>query len=76
MLNADPMIDTPMVITDNIEEEMRRVDFEKKFARKLAAVRAVFLLSGVGVIISGGLYYRKAVTSLNNAIDEVQVGTS
>jgi hypothetical protein len=75
LLNADPMIDTPMVITDNIEE-MRHVDFEKKFARKLTAVRAVFLLSGVGVIISGGLYYGKTVTSLNNAIDETRMGTS
>eukprot|EP00804_Cyclotella_cryptica_P011550 CCRYP_012069-RA/>CCRYP_012069-RA protein AED:0.05 eAED:0.05 QI:236/1/1/1/1/1/6/761/608 len=76
VLIADPMVDTPFIITDNIEEEMRRVELEKKFLRKVTTVRAVFLLSGVGVIISGGLFYGKGVKSLNNAFAEVRLGTS
>lgn len=76
LLSADPFVDTPLVITDNIEEEMRRVELGKKFVKRVTAVRAAFLLSGVGVIISGGLFYGKAVKSLNNAFAEVRLGTS
>ncbi|KAL7516452.1 hypothetical protein ACHAWX_001473 [Stephanocyclus meneghinianus] len=76
LLSVDPIVDTPLVITDNIEGEMRRVEMEKKFVRTVTAVRAVFLLSGLGVIISGGLYYGKAVKSFNSAFDEVRVGTN
>lgn len=76
LLSVDPIVDTPLVISDNIEGEMRRVEMEKKFVRTVTAVRAVFLLSGLGVIISGGLYYGKAVKSFNSAFDEVRVGTN
>lgn len=76
LLSVDPIVDTPLVITDNIEGEMRRVEMEKKFVGTVTAVRAVFLLSGLGVIISGGLYYGKAVKSFNSAFDEVRVGTN
>lgn len=76
LLSADLVASTPMVITDVMEEEARRVELETKFARKVTAVRAAFLLSGVGVIITQGLYYGKGVNSLNNAFDEVLSASS
>eukprot|EP00579_Thalassiosira_antarctica_P000100 CAMPEP_0201866550 /NCGR_PEP_ID=MMETSP0902-20130614/1093_1 /ASSEMBLY_ACC=CAM_ASM_000551 /TAXON_ID=420261 /ORGANISM="Thalassiosira antarctica, Strain CCMP982" /LENGTH=360 /DNA_ID=CAMNT_0048391539 /DNA_START=116 /DNA_END=1198 /DNA_ORIENTATION=+ len=47
---------------------------EKKFTRTVWAVRGIFVLSGMFVIISGGIFYGKGVVSFKNSIDEVRLG--
>ncbi|KAL7531419.1 hypothetical protein ACHAXR_004030 [Thalassiosira sp. AJA248-18] len=49
---------------------------EKKFVRTVWAVRGVFVLSGMCVIISGGLFYGKGVVSFKNSLDEVQAAAN
>jgi hypothetical protein len=66
----------PLLLGNNIEEEVLREKLRKKFGRKVTAVRSTFLLSGIGVIIAGSVYYGKAVKSFNNSFDEVRVETS
>mmetsp|Transcript_32560 Transcript_32560/g.60154 ORF Transcript_32560/g.60154 Transcript_32560/m.60154 type:complete len:363 (+) Transcript_32560:105-1193(+) len=46
----------------------------KKFKRTVWAVRGIFVLSGMFVIISGGIFYGKGVVSFKNSIDEVRLG--
>lgn len=47
---------------------------ETKFTRQIWFVRSMFVLSGIIVIISGGLFYGKGVVSFRNSIDEVRQG--
>mmetsp|Transcript_10148 Transcript_10148/g.21980 ORF Transcript_10148/g.21980 Transcript_10148/m.21980 type:complete len:571 (+) Transcript_10148:153-1865(+) len=47
---------------------------EKRFATTVWTVRVLFVLSGIFVIISGGLFYGKGVVSFKNSIDEVRNG--
>lgn len=47
---------------------------EQKFTRSVYLTRTIFILSGIIVIISGGLFYGKGVVSFKNSIDEVRLG--
>ncbi|KAL9178595.1 hypothetical protein ACHAXT_001933 [Thalassiosira profunda] len=47
---------------------------EKKFRRKVWAVRGMFVVSGILVMVAGGLFYGKGVTAFRDSLDEVRVG--
>ncbi|KAL7551454.1 hypothetical protein ACHAWF_014641 [Thalassiosira exigua] len=49
-------------------------DHVDKFTRRTWIVRGIFVLSGILVIISGGLFYGKGVVSFKNSLDEVRAG--
>lgn len=46
----------------------------KKFNRSVWIGRAVFILAGLMVIISGGVFYGKGVAAFKNSLDEVRGG--
>ena len=45
---------------------------EKKFRRKVWAVRGMFVISGILVMVAGGLFYGKGVTAFKDSLDEVR----
>ena len=47
---------------------------DKKFKRKVFAVRALFIMSGIIVIVSGCLFYGKGVASFKTSLNEVRSG--
>lgn len=66
----------PLVLSNiTMEEDIQRKTMHKKFLTRVRLVRATFLLSGMGVVAAGALYYGKAVKSFNKSFDEVRVGT-
>lgn len=46
----------------------------KMFKRRVWAVRGMFVLCGILVIVAGGLFYGKGVVSFRNSIDDVRKG--
>lgn len=64
----------PLVLSNVIEENDQIKKAHRKFSRRVKAVRATFLLSGLGVLVAGALYYGIAVKSFNSSFDEVRVG--
>lgn len=47
---------------------------EKKWKRKVWAVRATFIISGLCVLVAGALFYAKGVTSFKNSLDSTSSG--
>jgi len=47
---------------------------EKMFMRRVWAVRGVFVLCGILVMVAGGLFYGKGVAAFNESINEVREG--
>ena len=72
--NEDP--NAPLILSNTIKAGAQARKREKRFGRKVKAIRTVFLLSGIGVIVAGALYYGVAVKSFNDSFDEVRVGIS
>ena len=68
---AENEVDEAIAVTNNNNEFSPA---EKIFNRKVWAVRIMFVLSGILVMISGGLFYGKGVVSFKNSIDEVRFG--
>ena len=68
---AENEVDEAVPVTNNNHEFSPA---EKRFNRKVWAVRIMFVLSGILVMISGGLFYGKGVVSFKNSIDEVRFG--
>jgi hypothetical protein len=64
----------PLVLSNVTEESEQMKRMERQFNRGVKAVRASFLLSGLGVLVAGALYYGIAVKSFNSSFDEVRVG--
>mmetsp|Transcript_26046 Transcript_26046/g.54973 ORF Transcript_26046/g.54973 Transcript_26046/m.54973 type:complete len:464 (+) Transcript_26046:85-1476(+) len=62
---------SPLIISNTLEQDARK---EKKFKRKVLAVRAVFVLSGLGVIVSSVLFYSKGVASFKKSLNSVHGG--
>lgn len=44
---------------------------DKKFKRRVWFVRGVFVISGLMVIIAGGLFYGKGVVAFKDSVDDV-----
>ncbi|KAL7540001.1 hypothetical protein ACHAXR_010807 [Thalassiosira sp. AJA248-18] len=72
LLDSD--MSSPLIICDNIDRDLQRVKREKKFNRKVWAVRGIFVLSGIGVIVFGALFYSKGVTAFQRSLDSVHGG--
>jgi len=58
-------------IGTEIEETLQK---EKKWKRKVWAVRATFVISGLCVLVAGALFYAKGVTSFKNSLDSTSSG--
>jgi len=65
---------TPLVISNTIFDEREYAREENKFHRKVIGVRAAFVISGICIIISGGLFYWKGVASFDDSLSTVRVG--
>jgi len=65
---------SPLILSTNIESDLKRAKKDKKFNRKVLAVRAAFVLSGIGVIISGALFYSKGVVAFQRSLDSFHGG--
>jgi hypothetical protein len=59
-----------MALTNSAEEEK----IEKKFNAKVMLARIVFVISGILVIVSGGLFYGKGVASFKSSLNDVRSG--
>mmetsp|Transcript_11098 Transcript_11098/g.23091 ORF Transcript_11098/g.23091 Transcript_11098/m.23091 type:complete len:480 (+) Transcript_11098:181-1620(+) len=67
------------VVIGNEGEEHRdssveKTKEEKKYYRKVWVARIVFIISGLFVIVAGGLFYGKGVVAFKRSIDEVSSG--
>lgn len=62
---------SPLLISNNIDIDLEQVKKEKKFNRKVLAVRAVFVLSGISVMVCGILFYAKGVSAFGRSLDAV-----
>jgi len=62
---------SPLLISNNIDIDLEHAKREKKFNRKVIAVRVTFVLSGLCVMICGILFYAKGVTSFGRSLDSV-----
>ncbi len=71
---TEAFLATPLVISNTIFDEREYAREEKKFHRKVFGVRAAFVISGICVIISGGLFYGKGVASFDDSLNTVRVG--
>lgn len=58
-------------IGTDLEEAIQK---EKKWKRKVWAVRATFIISGLCVLVAGALFYAKGVTSFKNSLDSTSSG--
>ena len=67
----DSDISTPLIISNNIEQTSRK---EKKFNRRVWAVRAVFVLSGLCVIVFSILFNVKGVAQFRESLNSVHGG--
>jgi len=67
--NPEDGIDEGVPVNHAIDTET-----EQKFTRSVHLIRAIFILSAIVVIISGGVFYGKGVVSFKNSIDEVRLG--
>lgn len=65
---------TPLVISNTIFDEREYAQEEKKFHRKVIGVRAAFVISGICIIISGGIFYGKGVASFDDSLNTIRVG--
>ena len=74
--NKEQVGDENEVINEAIPVGMNNTatDSDKQFNRRVWSVRIIFVLSGSFVMIAGGLFYGKGVTSFKNSIDGVRVG--
>lgn len=67
----DSDIGTPLIISNNIEQTSRK---EQKFNRRVWAVRAVFVLSGLCVIVFSILFYVKGIAQFKESLTSVHGG--
>eukprot|EP00581_Thalassiosira_minuscula_P014757 CAMPEP_0183720662 /NCGR_PEP_ID=MMETSP0737-20130205/13202_1 /TAXON_ID=385413 /ORGANISM="Thalassiosira miniscula, Strain CCMP1093" /LENGTH=593 /DNA_ID=CAMNT_0025950555 /DNA_START=49 /DNA_END=1830 /DNA_ORIENTATION=- len=67
----DSTADEPMMNNHTVASEN---NVEKKFLRTVLAVRLLFVLSGIVVIISGGIFYGKGVVRFEASLNEIQNG--
>mmetsp|Transcript_24741 Transcript_24741/g.45497 ORF Transcript_24741/g.45497 Transcript_24741/m.45497 type:complete len:575 (+) Transcript_24741:159-1883(+) len=70
----DSEVSSPLIISDNIYNELERAKQEKKFNRKVLAARVIFVLSGLCVIVASILFYAKGVTAFQKSLDSVHGG--
>ena len=56
------------------DELVKAATKDNQFKRTVFAVRLVFILSGIFVIISGGLFYGKGVTGFKRSLDSTSHG--
>jgi len=55
------------------EEESRRyLDSMRQFNRRVRLIRTIFLLAGVGMLVSTALFYAKGLMSLKDSLDSTQ----
>lgn len=62
---------SPLLLCNDIDIDLEHVKREKKFNRKVLAVRVTFVLSGLCVMICGILFYAKGVSAFGRSLDAV-----
>lgn len=67
-------LSAPLIISNTLYDEREYARTEKRFRYKTITVRSVFALSGLIVIINGGLLYGKGVTSFESSLNGVKSG--
>ena len=53
-------------------ESRRYVDSMRQFSRQVRLIRTIFLLAGVGILVSTALFYAKGIMSLKNSLESMQ----
>ena len=65
-------IASPLIISNTIDLEAVKRD--KKFERKVIAVRATFIIAGLCVLVCTALFYAKGVAMFRNSLDSTSHG--
>ncbi|KAL7551453.1 hypothetical protein ACHAWF_014640 [Thalassiosira exigua] len=65
---------SPLIAADDVGAQEERLKREKKFNRKVLAVRATFVLSGAGVVVASCLYYAKGIALFKESLGSANKG--
>jgi len=67
-------ISSPFISRQDTENDSKIALTEKKFKRKVIAVRSTFFISGLCVIVCGALFYLKGMAMLRKSLENTSYG--
>ena len=65
---------SPLIITNTIDADSDGARTDEKFKKKVIAVRMIFVLSGLAMIVCGSLFYGYGMMSFRRSLDNTSRG--
>jgi hypothetical protein len=65
---------SPLIITNIIDADSEAARADKKFKKKVIAVRVTFVLSGLAVCVCGSLFYGYGMMAFRRSLDNTSLG--